>query len=172
MKKLSLISLALLFSCLFSCGDNSKTITVGASPTPHYTILNSDIVKNYIESKGYKLNVIVYQDYVTPNKALNDGGIDANYFQHTPYLLEEVSNKNYDIAPACEVHYEPLNVYSKKSYLQILFEWYKWKHDAWAVREILRGYICLTCPNDFTITRVIHDSTVYEIGLNIWWLKG
>ena len=48
MKKLSLISLALLFSCLFSCGDNSKTITVGASPTPHYTILNSDIVKNYI----------------------------------------------------------------------------------------------------------------------------
>ena len=45
-------------------------------------------------------------------------------------------------------------------------------HDAWAVREILRGYICLTCASDCTVTRMIHDSTVYEVGLNIWWSKG
>lgn len=114
MKKICLVSLLLgLGLSTISCSDNSKKIIVGASPTPHAEILNSDIVKSYIESKGYKLEVIIYQDYVTPNKALNDGGIDANYFQHTPYLLEEVETKNYNISAACEVHYEPLNLYSK-----------------------------------------------------------
>ena len=116
MKKLGLLLLIVISSSLFACdigGNGEKVITVGASPTPHSAILNSEVVKSYIESKGYTLNVIRYEDYVTPNKALNDQGIDANYFQHTPYLLKEVSEKEYQLSVACEVHYEPLNLYSK-----------------------------------------------------------
>ena len=98
---------------LTACGDGSKVIRVGATPSPHAQILNSDAVKKYVESKGYRLEVVVYQDYVTPNKALADFGIDANYFQHIPYLNKEVAEKGYDISVACEVHNEPLNLYGK-----------------------------------------------------------
>ena len=114
-KTLILLGILPLFISLSACGSNEKTIVVGATPSPHSEILNSDAVKSYIESKGYKLEVKVYQDYVTPNKALNDEGIDANYFQHIPYLNEEIENKKYDLAPACEVHNEPLNLYGKES---------------------------------------------------------
>jgi len=116
MRKVNLLPVVLLsVSSLLSACDNSglEKIKVGASPTPHAAILESNIVKDYLVLKGYELEVIVYQDYVTPNKALNDGGIDANYFQHTPYLLEEVATKGYNLGVACEVHYEPLNLYSK-----------------------------------------------------------
>ena len=98
---------------LVGCKQSDKVIVVGATPSPHAEILNSTAVKNYVESKGYKLDVKVYQDYVLPNKALNDGGLDANYFQHIPYLNEEVSEKGYDIVAACYVHNEPLNLYGK-----------------------------------------------------------
>ena len=112
MKKvlLSIFAFILLFS-LASCGNDEKTIVVGATPSPHAEILNSDAVQNYIKSKGYTLEVKVYQDYVTPNKALNDGGIDANYFQHVPYLESEIAAKNYELSVACQVHNEPLNLY-------------------------------------------------------------
>ena len=113
-KVLSLLVAVVLLVSLSSCGGK-KTIRVGATPSPHAEILNSEAVKNYIESKGYKLEVVVYQDYVTPNKALNDGGIDANYFQHIPYLTEEIETKGYDLTVACEVHNEPLNLYGKQN---------------------------------------------------------
>lgn len=114
-KTLILLGILPLFTSLSGCGSNEKTIVVGATPSPHSEILNCDAVRKYIESKGYKLEVKVYQDYVTPNKALNDEGIDANYFQHIPYLNEEIENKKYDLAAACEVHNEPLNLYGKSS---------------------------------------------------------
>ena len=98
---------------LVGCKKSEKTIVVGATPSPHAEILNSEAFKSYVESKGYKLEVKVYQDYVTPNKALSDGGIDANYFQHIPYLNEECATKGYKLAVACEVHNEPLNLYGK-----------------------------------------------------------
>ena len=111
---LTLISLVLV-GTLCSCEDNEKVIRVGATPAPHAQILNSKVVHDYVKSKGYELKVVVYQDYVTPNKALNDGGIDANYFQHIPYLNEEIANKNYKLSVACEVHNEPLNLYGKEN---------------------------------------------------------
>ena len=111
---LTLISLVLV-GTLCSCEDNEKVIRVGATPAPHAEILNSKVVQDYVKSKGYELKVVVYQDYVTPNKALNDGGIDANYFQHIPYLNEEIANKNYKLSVACEVHNEPLNLYGKEN---------------------------------------------------------
>jgi len=115
MKKLSLFLIPLFALSVSSCANKDKTIVVGATPSPHAEILNSGAVKDFIKSKGYTLEVKVYQDYVTPNKALNDGGIDANYFQHVPYLNLEVTEKGYDIAAACEVHNEPLNLYGKEA---------------------------------------------------------
>ena len=83
-----------------SSGNNSssddKTITVGASSTPHAEIL--DQVKDALADEGYTLKVVVYDDYVLPNTALNDGTLDANYFQHTPYL--ESFNASNNIIPA------------------------------------------------------------------------
>ncbi len=117
MKKLlvSLFVLVLLV-CLTACGGkNDKKIIVGATPSPHAEILNSDAVQDYIKSKGYELDVRVYQDYVTPNKALNDGGIDANYFQHIPYLEEEIATKGYKLSVAAKIHNEPLNLYGKEA---------------------------------------------------------
>lgn len=115
MKKLflNLVLLLTLVLSLTSCGKDEFTIEVGATPSPHAEILNSDAVKNYIESKGYKIKVTVYQDYVTPNKALNDGKLDANYFQHIPYLEKEIAEKGYNLSVACKVHNEPLNLYGK-----------------------------------------------------------
>lgn len=117
MKKLLVCLFAfVLCLCLTACGgNNEKKIIVGATPSPHAEILNSEAVQNYIKSKGYELEVKVYQDYVTPNKALNDGGIDANYFQHIPYLEEEIATKGYDLAVAAKVHNEPLNLYGKEA---------------------------------------------------------
>lgn len=105
---LTLLSVVTLTSC-----DDKNTIRVGATPSPHAEILNSKAVQDYVQSKGYKLKVVVYNDYVTPNKALNDKGIDANYFQHIPYLNDEINQKGYSISVACEVHNEPLNLYGK-----------------------------------------------------------
>ena len=117
MKKiLGFIFVLISLLCLTSCGgSDDKTIVVGATPSPHAEILNSKAVQDYITSLGYTLEVKVYQDYVTPNKALNDGGIDANYFQHIPYLEEEIATKGYDLAVACKVHNEPLNLYGKEA---------------------------------------------------------
>ena len=112
-KILSFVVALVLLVCFVGCGD-SKTIKVGATPSPHAEILNIEAVKTYIESKGYKLKVVVYQDYVTPNKALNDGGVDANYFQHVPYLTEEIETKGYKLSSAAEIHNEPLNLYGKE----------------------------------------------------------
>lgn len=112
MKKIVLLTVLLASIGLSACQKNEKTIVVGATPSPHAVILESEEVKSYVASQGYNLKVNVYQDYITPNKALDDEGLDANYFQHIPYLNEEVDNKGYKISAACEVHNEPLNLYS------------------------------------------------------------
>lgn len=116
MKKIYLLLIFVLTLCVSSLTgcDSKNTIRVGASPSPHAKILECRAVKNYIESKGYKLQVVIYQDYVTPNKALADKGIDANFFQHIPYLEEECSTKGYKISAACLVHNEPLSLYGKE----------------------------------------------------------
>ena len=114
MKKLFVLLAVLVLSLVFgACGNDEFVITVGATPTPHAEILNSDAVKSYVESKGYKLNVLVYKDYVTPNSALADKDLDANYFQHANYLAEEIAQKGYKILNVANIHYEPLNLYGK-----------------------------------------------------------
>ncbi|WP_026832222.1 MetQ/NlpA family ABC transporter substrate-binding protein [Exiguobacterium undae] len=113
-------SVSVLAVSLAACGeesssgsDDSKTLVVGASNVPHAEILEH-VQKEY-EEKGYKLEIKKFQDYVLPNKALAEEELDANYFQHVPYLeQQEKENKDYKFESAGGVHVEPLGVYSKK----------------------------------------------------------
>ena len=86
-----------------------ETITVGASSTPHAEILEQ--VKDSLAQEGYDLKIVVYDDYVLPNRALADGSLDANYFQHTPYLNSYNASNGTDLVSAAKVHYEPFGLY-------------------------------------------------------------
>jgi D-methionine transport system substrate-binding protein len=126
MKKYLLIVLTLILSLnLIACGakntvgtsadaakDDKKVIKVGASPVPHAEIL--EIVKPILAKEGYTLNVVVFNDYVTPNTALSDGQLDANFFQHVPYLNQTIKEKGYKLDYTVKVHLEPMGLYSSK----------------------------------------------------------
>ena len=93
--------------------DGTVTITVGASPVPHAQILNY-VQDNLAKKAGLKVEIKQYQDYIQPNSALDEGEIDANFFQHIPYL-EDASKKNgYSFEHGKGIHIEPLGIYSKK----------------------------------------------------------
>lgn len=93
--------------------DESKPLVVAASPTPHADILN--FVKDKLAAKeGLKLEVKEFTDYVLPNTATQQGQVDANYFQHVPYLDDFNKKNGTDIVPVVNVHLEPLGLYSKK----------------------------------------------------------
>lgn len=94
-----------------AAGD--KVITVGATPTPHAEILN-EVVDDMAEM-GYELNVVVYNDYVQPNVALDAGDLDANYFQHKPYLDNYNKENGTNLVSAFPVHYEPMRIYAGKT---------------------------------------------------------
>jgi D-methionine transport system substrate-binding protein len=94
-----------------SSGD-SKELVVGASNTPHAEILEK--VKPLLEEQGINLEIETYQDYILPNKDLESGDLDANYFQHIPYLESQIADNGYDFVNAGEIHIEPIGVYSKK----------------------------------------------------------
>ena len=106
--KLILVS-ALLGFAGCSKKEENKTIVVGASSTPHALILNQ--AKDYIESKGYKLDIKVFDDYVLPNYALESGELDANYFQHEPYLNEFNESNGTHLVSVLKVHFEPMGIY-------------------------------------------------------------
>lgn len=88
------------------------TVNVGASPLPHAEILK--VVKPLLKDEGIELNIIEFTDYVTPNLALSDKDLDANYFQHIPYLEDFSSQRNLDLTFNAKVHIEPMGVYSIK----------------------------------------------------------
>ncbi len=94
-----------------SASKENKTLVVGASPTPHAEILEE--AKPLLKEKGYDLEVKVFQDYVLPNKALAEKELDANYFQHIPYLDKEIKDKKYDFTNAGAIHLEKMAFYSK-----------------------------------------------------------
>lgn len=125
-KKLAaLLAGVLCLSALAACGggndaqssdagaSDDKTITVGASPTPHAEILNA--AKDLLAEDGWTLNVVEFTDYVQPNTALVDGDLDANYFQHIPYLNNFNKENNADLVSAIEMHYEPFGIYPGKT---------------------------------------------------------
>ena len=129
----TLLTFTLAFSALAGCGSESadsdtsgeaqadtassdadKTITVGASITPHAEILN-DVVKGLLEEEGWTLEVVEYNDYVLPNTALEDGDLDANFFQHYPYLENFNEENGTHIVSAAAVHFEPMAIYAGKT---------------------------------------------------------
>ncbi|MBW8383568.1 MAG: methionine ABC transporter substrate-binding protein, partial [Youngiibacter sp.] len=88
-----------------------KTLKVGATPVPHAEIL--EVVKPLLEAKGYKLEIVEFTDYVTPNKALSSKELDANFFQHVPYLEEMNTKENLKLTYTVKVHVEPIAFYSE-----------------------------------------------------------
>lgn len=124
MKRVLTVILSLIFVlALVGCGtqksegstsksEDKTTIKIGASPQPHKEILEK--VKPILKKAGYDLEIVEFTDYVTPNKALQSGEIDANFFQHIPYLENFNKKNNADLVYVAKVHLEPLGVYSNK----------------------------------------------------------
>ena len=122
-KGLALLLAAVLCVAAFTgCGnsnaetkaaDETVKLTVAASPTLHAEILNE--AKALLADKGIELEVIEFTDYVQPNLVVDEGDIDANYFQHTPYLDSFNEEQGTALVSAGSIHYEPLGIYPGKS---------------------------------------------------------
>ena len=130
-KLLAGLFLSVLVLALAACGAGNKdeagsgdktegsadtaenvTLKIGASNTPHAVILEK--AKPILEKEGIDLEIEPYQDYVLPNQDLDSGEIEANYFQHIPYLEQQIKDNGYDFVNAGGVHIEPIGIYSKK----------------------------------------------------------
>ena len=88
------------------------TVSVAASPTPHAEILA--VAKDILAEKDITLKVIEYTDYVQPNNVVESGEVDANYFQHTPYLDDFNAENGTHIVSVGAIHVEPIGVYGGK----------------------------------------------------------
>lgn len=96
-----------------AAGAEDKVITVGATAVPHAEILN-DVVKDVLADAGWTLKVVEFTDYVTPNTSLEDGSLDANYFQTLGYMNNQNEENGLHLAAAVGVHIEPMGIYSAK----------------------------------------------------------
>ena len=121
MKKILLVLCAVLTLALLiaGCGgseqkaaDGKTVLKVGATPVPHAELLN--FVKPQLAKEGVELQIIEFSDYVKPNLALNDKEIDANFFQHIPYLEEFAKERNMPLVTLTKVHIEPMGIYSAR----------------------------------------------------------
>lgn len=93
-------------------GDD-KTIVIGATPTPHGEILEE--VRQALEEDGYALEIVEFTDYVLPNNALDKGDLDANFFQHLPYLEDFNAKNSTELVSAGSIHYEPMGLFAGKT---------------------------------------------------------
>ncbi|MCD2138814.1 MetQ/NlpA family ABC transporter substrate-binding protein [Salinicoccus halitifaciens] len=87
------------------------TLSIAASPAPHAELLEE--AAKLLDEEGIELDISIVNDYTTPNRLLADEEVDANFFQHTPYLEGEVESHGYDLESAGNVHIEPMGVYSQ-----------------------------------------------------------
>ena len=90
-----------------------EKLVVGASPAPQAELLEA--AREVLASKGYDLEIVEYTDYVIPNNALDSGDLDANYFQHKPYLDSFNEQNGTDLVSAGAIHYEPFGIYAGKT---------------------------------------------------------
>ncbi len=111
MKKYFLLVLSLLLSVSFAFAGGKK-IVIGVTPFPHKDIMK--IVQMELVKDGYELIIREFTDYVQPNIALQSGALDANFFQHIPYLENMNKQEKLDLAWIAKVHIEPLGFYSRK----------------------------------------------------------
>ncbi|TQS27028.1 MetQ/NlpA family ABC transporter substrate-binding protein [Microbispora sp. KK1-11] len=125
-RTLGLVIAAVVALVLSACGSSSSgtatasgtaaadaPLKVGVSPVPHAQILKY-VADNLAAAKGLKLEIVEFSDYVQPNLQLQDGQLDANYFQHKPYLDDFNASKGTKLSFVAPVHLEPLGLYSKK----------------------------------------------------------
>ncbi len=125
-RTLGLVIAAVVALVLSACGSSSPDtatasgttaadapLKVGVSPVPHAQILKY-VADNLAAAKGLKLEIVEFSDYVQPNLQLQDGQLDANYFQHKPYLDDFNASKGTKLSFVAPVHLEPLGLYSKK----------------------------------------------------------
>lgn len=89
-----------------------QTITVAASPTPHAEVLG--VAKEILAEKGVTLDIKEYTDYVVPNDVVESGEVDANYFQHIPYLDNFNKEKGTHLVSVAAIHVEPMGLYGGK----------------------------------------------------------
>lgn len=119
MKKIAslLLTGALGLGLLAGCGGNEKpvetTLKVGASPAPHAEIL--EVVRDLLAEQGVTLEIVEFDDYVLPNTALEEGDLDANYFQHITYLNNFNDEHGTHLVSVADVHYEPFAIYPGKT---------------------------------------------------------
>ena len=130
LKKLTAVALAsaLSLGLLSACGSNANetpsagsddnnteavTIKIGATPAPHAEIL--EVVKPILAEQNINLEITVFNDYVTPNTAVEDGSLDANYFQHITYMNGFNESDGTHLVSVGNVHYEPLGLYAGKA---------------------------------------------------------
>jgi D-methionine transport system substrate-binding protein len=108
-----IILLSLLAGCRSSSKNESTTLVVGASVTPHAEIL--EVVKGILAEQGIELKVVEFSDYVQPNLNVESGEIDANYFQHKPYLDDFNAERGTHLVSLAAIHYEPFGIYAGKT---------------------------------------------------------
>lgn len=106
----AVLSTAFLAGCGGNGNSDDKVIKIGASPSPHAEILEQ--IADVVEEKGYTLEIVEYNDYVLPNTATNEGELDANFFQHGPYLANFNEENGTELVSVAAVHFEPLGLYS------------------------------------------------------------
>lgn len=111
----------------------NTSLKVGATPAPHAEILRY-VAENLAPKEGLTIEVVEFTDYVLPNMALNDKEIDANYFQHVPYMEDFGEQRGIDMVAVADVHVEPLGIYSRK---------------VKSLEEVPEGAV-VTIPNDAT----------------------
>ena len=113
-KTITVLALILcLILNLTACGGkNEKTIVVGATPAPHAEIL--EIAKEILAKEGYTLEIREFDDYVLPNEAVEDGSLDANYFQHITYMNDFNESSGTHLVSVAGIHYEPFGIYAGK----------------------------------------------------------
>lgn len=125
MKKKSILSIVLagiVTLGLVGCGGtantgstdskNDKVIKIGVTPKPHKEIV--EIAKPLLEKEGYTVEITEFNDYVQPNTAVEEGSLDCNFFQHTPYLNEQNESRGLHLKSVAAIHLEPMGLYSKK----------------------------------------------------------
>lgn len=108
-----LLTLALFVPAFAMADDAAVTITIGATPSPHVEILEA--VAPQLEAEGIKLDIVTYTDYVQPNDALAAGDLDANFFQHKPYMDDYNLGHGTNLVALIPVHYEPMGLFPGKT---------------------------------------------------------
>lgn len=112
MKKAALVAAMLTFTAAGALNAHAGDLKIGATPVPHAELL--ELIRPALREQGVNLEVVEFNDYVQPNLATASGSLQANFFQHRPYLDSFVSEHGVDLLAVADIHIEPMGMYSRK----------------------------------------------------------